>query len=115
MALLRRVLLAIVDSPYPWDTTPLGAADQASVAWHTSLLIDAGLVAGIDDTARAQGAGQRFTNCRPTGRGADMASLLLPEERWQQVATTIGERVGDAPLDIWERLLREALERELDG
>ena len=110
MDLIRLLLLAIEDRPWP-DTEGLVTANGYNhdhICYHLRLAADAGLVEGMD---MSSSRGRYFKVRRMTWAGHEFLELARDDKRWQRVKAELA-KAGCFRFDIATALLTEAVKRE---
>lgn len=110
MDLIRHLLLAIEDRPWP-DSEALITANgynQDQTFYHLRLAADAGLIEGMDMSGSR---GRHFKIRRMTWEGHEFIELARDDERWQRVKAELA-KAGCFQFDIVIALLVEAVKCE---
>ncbi len=102
---IRRILHVIADAPFAWDSQAIDDIDGPTVGWHIALMIEHGLLTGVDMTAHSKSVGLSFINCRLTWRGHDWLAVTRDAQRFEQRLAALGE---EPHLDtLYQLLLRD--------
>lgn len=110
--LVRTILMTVADYPVAWDVTDMDPHPKSTVGWHVSMMIEAGLMTGVDSTARAAGVGLDFINCRLTWAGSEFLALAKNQARWDTCLSTIDDE--DIPVGILKEHLERLYKADLD-
>jgi len=121
LTLFREILVALAKCDHPTDFNlhyrhdRTGRFRDCHLFHHCWLLADAGLI-GMDGF-RVSRVGKVPTS-RPsylTSSGHWLASLCLPQSRWDRAIVLVGKRVDSIPLSLIGELLEELARQEIDG
>lgn len=110
--LVRRILMTVADYPVAWDVTDLDPHPKSIVGWHVAMMIEAGLMTGVDATARAAGVGLDFINCRLTWAGSEFLALAKDQARWDTCLSIVDDE--DVPVGILMDHIEKTYRADLD-
>jgi hypothetical protein len=102
LSLLRRILLDVEAAPVlPLETLPAPEApDQAAIAYHVDLAIQAGFLSAEDlESVQGKDGVERriWRHVDLTWRGAETLDLIRDEEAFLSAAEHVRERLGGVP------------------
>lgn len=108
--LIRKILLAIEEAPTGWapDDLEFEGYTAAQVAYHSYLLIDAGLARG-EDVSGSGSDGPEGLISNLTWEGHEFAEAARDEGRWRKVMGTVAAKGGSVTLDVLKALLISAM------
>ena len=105
MELIRKILLAIEDSPTGYAPRDLAidgyTAEQ--FGYHAHLMLEAGLVRGADATTRSSGPNATIFGL--TWKGHEFAEAARDESRWKNAMGIVKEKGGSITMDVLKDLL----------
>lgn len=100
MDLIRLILLDVEGE----TNVDLGSYSDQKIRYHNWLLLDAGLVEGMND----RGMNDKYNSALITGlnwEGHDFLDASRDEATWNKAQKTIGENVGTVAFDMLKALL----------
>jgi hypothetical protein len=103
MDLIRQLLLEIEANPSatePCEPAPAGYSEE-EIAYHATLLREAGLIEGADTDSRA---GAAVAPIRLTWAGHEFLDVAREPRRWTEAKRVLA-KVGGASLSVWKKVL----------
>lgn len=114
MELVRKIVLAIEDSPNGFAPRPLGIEGftDDQIAYHCYLLIDAGFAAGADlTTMRSKGPAATITKL--TWAGHEFADASRDLSRWKTAMNAVKDKAGTVTIAVLSQLLGSLMKESL--
>jgi len=121
LTLFREILVALAKCDHPADFNlhyrhdRTGRFRDCHLFHHCWLLADAGLI-GMDEFQPSRT--WKVPQSRPsylTARGQWLATLCLPQSRWDRAIGLVGKHAETIPLRLMGELLEELARQEIDG
>jgi len=106
MDLIRKMLIAMEDSPSGWAPRPLQIEEygEETIGYHAYLLVDAGLAKGTDTTSSHCRA-PRFDLHTLTWAGHEFCQAAREDTRWNKAKDMVKEKGGAITFEILKELL----------
>jgi hypothetical protein len=106
MELIRRIVLAVEDSPTGYAQDDLGIDDRTpeEIAYHAHLMIQAGLATGVETTHMGSSSpSAQITSL--TWEGHEFADAARDETRWKKAMGIVQAKGGAVGFDVLKDLL----------
>jgi len=110
MELIRKILLAAENAPGGWgpDVPRIEGFTIDQIGYHVYLLVDAGLVKGVDVTTNQSPAPEYWLTCL-TWPGHEFLDAARDETRWKKVTGTLLEKGESVTIGVLQGLLVAAM------
>ena len=112
--LIRKMVLAIEDSPSGWapDKIQIEGYTDHQIGYHAWLLLDAGLAKGDDITSTGSGGPEGYISSL-TWAGHEFADAARDETRWKKAMATVKDKTGTVTLGVLTQLLLSLMKAAL--
>ena len=113
MDLVRAILLAVEEHDHGFapDELEIDGYTQEQIAYHASIMIDGGLVEGIDQTTGGSESPEAAIR-HLTWAGHDFIAAAREPTRWNQAKEAV-KKVGGATFAVWTAVLTELVKKNL--
>lgn len=114
MELVRKLLLAVEEKPFPIDSDDITVSDfiRPEIDYHFQLLFEAGLLRYVVDASTHDG-NKQWLGVSLTWTGHEFLDAARNETVWTEATRLIVSKVGTVTFDVLKTVLSQALLRNL--